>query len=202
MFLKATDVAYLVPKFDGKSPSDVIHFVKKAKLAQGKVAPNDRVNLTALIRNKISGEADQLLSETLDVNFVEELVDLVTEAYSDFFDLQKIQRGLINSYQAKNEKVKFFGMRITEHLNLAREAAKLRFKDPQLDAYILILKEFAHNAFIDVFDPKIMSAVHLHKPESLVEAIKIAKEVEMSFDKSNSKRANEQTSSQTLPPSQ
>lgn len=124
-------VVDLVPKFDGRSTS-LTKFIKQAKLADSGVKPADRLNLLSLIRNKITGHADMLISHTREPQNLDELIKLLQKSFVRTFDVDTAHAELSSKRQERDETADAFGARISESLGRALDAVEYRFGASQL----------------------------------------------------------------------
>ena len=136
-----------IPKFDGKS-SSLTHFIKRCRLLNSKVKPEDRENLLFLIQIKIEGYAKLLLSNSKEPETLDELFALLKKFYIRSFNVHSLNSQLMQLHQNINEPVDVFGTRVSEILNDALETAKDLYNTEQLVGVNDLLKNTAMISFI------------------------------------------------------
>lgn len=111
----------MVPTFDGNQPSLSL-FIRACRSAADSVHPGDKVFLTKLIRNKITGNAHVYLQNVNEPESLESLLNLLKSAFSPQHDLSQLQTKLSTVFQEKDETIMEYGIRFSELLRHMLEA--------------------------------------------------------------------------------
>lgn len=169
----------LVPSFDGKT-ANLTKFLKQCKLANTRVKPADQKNLLAIIRSKIEGHADQLISNRPEPNNINELISLLKNSFSRFFDVDRVYDELRSLTQSTNEGVEYFGARVMEVLNRGIEAAREKYDQQQSVGVQVLLKNSAVTCFTRGLKNQLLSTlISKEKLSSLETAIDTAVRIEI-----------------------
>ena len=173
----------LVPRFDGKICT-LFKFIKQSRLANSRVKPAERINLLALIRNKIEGHADQLISNRREPNTLEELISLLKTAFARVYDLDHAHDELKNVCQAGNERVEIYGERVNEILNRGLEVATEKFNSEQLLGVKVLLNQRAVTEFVRGLRDQFISLLLTREQlDDLEVAINLASKLEQQTEK-------------------
>lgn len=175
----------LVPKFDGKSCA-LSKFIKQSKLAYDRVHPNDKLNLLALIKNKIEGEADQLIANRGDPETLNDLISLLKNSFAKSFDVDRALDELNSLKQSDRESVEAYGARASEILSRGLEASKEKYNSQEIFGVNVMLNNAAVTGFIRGLVNSMHNAIlSREKPTSLSKAIDDASALERETDKRN-----------------
>lgn len=167
----------LVPTFDGKS--SVTKFIQKCKIADSRVHPSDKINLLTLIKGKIIGHADNLISYRSEPESLTELISLLKSIFIRAFDVDHAYDELGGQRQANDETAETFGARVCKIMNRALEAAKEHFDNAQVLGINVLLKRAAVKGFIKGLNDRLInSALAATNYTNIEEAIKAASNLE------------------------
>ena len=182
IFMPLTLAAALVPRFDGKSCS-INKFINQCRLADSRIKPGNRINLLALIRNKIEGHADQLISNSNNPTTLDELINLLKSAFARSFDVDRVHDELRNLRQKDNESVDSYGARANEILNRGTEAANEKFDMEQSIGVKVLLKHAAITGFKrGLRSCSVRTLMIREQVDSLGIAIDVASGIEREFE--------------------
>ena len=182
IFMSMTFAASLIPRFDGKSCS-ITKFINQCRLADSRIKPGNRINLLALIRNKIEGDADQLISNGDDLTTLDELIDVLKSSFSRSFDVNHIQDELKNLHQKDSESINSYGARVKEILNRGTDAANEKFNMEQSKSVKTLLNDAAILGFKrGLCNRNVRTLMIREKADSLGTAIDVATGIEKEFE--------------------
>ena len=177
-FLPLKLAADLIPRFDG-NVCLLIKFIRQCQLAESRVKPVDRINLLALIRNKIEGQADLLIANRQEPKSLKELISLLKTVFARTFDVDMILDELKGLHQGVSETVEIYGARASEILNRGLEAAKERFNSEQFTGTMALLNHAAVKEFIRGLQSQILRLfIVKERTDNLEEVINIASKLE------------------------
>lgn len=179
----ATD---LVPRFDGNKSCTLSKFIKQSKLAYSRVNPDDRINLLALIRNKIEGRADQLIENRGDPETLDELISILRSSFARSFDVDHAHDELKVIKQEEEETAETYGARVSEILSRGLEAAKEKYNIHETIGVNVVLNNAAITGFTRGLRNTFLSTlISRNKPDSLGNAINTASMLEREIDSRN-----------------
>lgn len=167
--------AAIIPVFDGKAIGTLTKFVKQCKMVESRVKPCDRANLLLLIRSKIVGHADQLISHKSEPETLEGLISLLKSSFARVFDVDAAHAELVNQKQTSDETIEVYGARVSAILNRALEAACERFDAAQNVGVRALLDHAAVNGFaVGLRDRLLSTLLASEQKKNLDEAISTA----------------------------
>ena len=146
IFMSLTLAIVLVPHFDGKSCS-VTKLINQCRHADSRITLRNRINLLALIRNKIEGHADQFISNSNAPTTFDQLINLLKPSFARSFDVDRVQDELKNLRQKDSESIDSYGARVNVILNRGTEAAKEKFETEQSIGIKILLHRAAITGF-------------------------------------------------------
>ncbi|XP_076243365.1 uncharacterized protein LOC143184787 [Calliopsis andreniformis] len=139
-------VSNIIPQFDRNS-SSLFKFIKICQKINLQVQSSYRVILLTIIRNKIIGQADMLISNREEPETVDGLINLLKEVYDSAFDINQIHGELRGLRQGIQETLAFYVARVREILNRGIQAAKDKFNLEQWKGVIALLNQEAVTNF-------------------------------------------------------
>lgn len=172
----------LVPRFDGsdsKNTGSLTKFIRQSKIAYSQVRPAEKSNLLSLIRNKIEGHADQLLSSHENPETLDELIRILKSCFARAFEVDYALVELKHLKQKENELVDTYGARASEILSRGLEGAKESYPSLEFVGVRVLLTRSAITGFVTgLRNPTINASVFSTHPDSLNKAIDIASRLE------------------------
>lgn len=148
----------MVPHFSGET-SSLFTFIRKSREAYDLVKSKDKASMLALIRSKISGYADTLMSQHGRPKDLNELISILRKTFAPAFDTNKAHTEIVTQSQKDNETAGAFGARISEILNRALESAAEHFDATQKVGVQVMLKHAAVSGFVSGLRDKVISTI-------------------------------------------
>lgn len=177
-FMNIKILSSLIPGFNGEK-SKLFKFISQCRRAEKYCSPRDLRSLIEIINSKLEGEAARVLQRVSNIDSGADIITAIKTHFTPSMDIGLAQAELIKLNQNTGEKVRMFGLRMAEKLDLGVESAKEFYNEQQFIGVKVSLERTAIRAFINGLSNAMEKQfITFFEPDTLNKAIEIAEKSE------------------------